>query len=214
MRRARQGYTFESDTKTNKCLPPCFYLSIFFPFLRMDVARSHYTCVAWSGIPVEGKGHRKGRSFADCAVHHDGSSMALDDLRHNVQSHAQTGDGSLLGIRGPIEALKDFVALLSRDTQAMITNTDRDRLWGGGEIHLDGLGVGRMLDGVAEQVGEDLCEPVAIPDQAGLHRAMHQNAMTGVGLLHGAGDFLQQGVEVHRLLPILQLARLDLGDVQ
>src|SRR6266849_3534439 len=171
-------------------------------------------CFPRSGIPLPGKGYRKGGALADCAVHHDRSPMALDDLRHNVQSHAQTGDRSLLWTRGSIEALKDFLALLSRDTEAMITDMDRDRLWEGAEVHLDGLSIGRILDGVAEQVGEDLSEPVSIPKQAGLHRAMHQDAMTGVGLLHGVGDFLQQGVEIHPLLEILQSARLDLGDIQ
>src|SRR5258708_7804694 len=105
----------------------------------MDVARSHYTCVPWSGIPFEGKGHCKGGAFADCAVHHVGSPMAFDELRHNVQPHAQTGDGSLLWSSGSIEPLKDVLALLSRNTQAMIAHTDGDGLWGGGEIHLDGL---------------------------------------------------------------------------
>src|SRR2546422_11242536 len=101
------------------------------------------TCVACfprSGTPLPGKGYRKGGAFADFAVHHDRSPMTLDDLRHNVQSHAQTGDRSLLGTRGPIEALKDFLALLSRDTETMITDTDGDRLWGGAQVHLDGLG--------------------------------------------------------------------------
>src|SRR5258708_28486176 len=126
--------------------------------------------------------------------------MTLDDLRHNVQSHAQSGNGSLLWTSGSIEALKDFLALLSRNAKTMITNTDRGRLWGGAQVHLDGLGIGRILDGVAEQVGEDLCESVSIPDQAGLHRAMHQDAMTGMGLLHGVGDLPQQCVEIHHLL--------------
>src|SRR6266849_9937771 len=171
-------------------------------------------CFPRSGIPLPGKGYRKGGASPDFAVHHDRSPMALDDLRHNVQSHAQTGNGSLLWTSGPIEALKDFLALLSRDTEAMITDTDRGRLWGGAEVHLDCLGVGRILDRIAEQVGEDLSEPVSIPKQAGLHRAVHQDAMTGMGLLHGVGDLPQQGVEIHRLLEILQPARLDLGDVQ
>src|SRR5260221_3435779 len=74
-------------------------------------------CFPRSGVPHEGKSHRKGGAFADFAVHRDGSSMAFDDLRHDVQPHAQTGDGSLLGTSGTIEALKDFLALLSRDTQ-------------------------------------------------------------------------------------------------
>src|SRR5260370_19972159 len=152
--------------------------------------------------------------MAGCGVHNGRSSMALDDPSSNVQSHSQAGDRSLLRTSGSIEALKNFLALLSRDTEAMITDTNRDRLWGGAEVHLDCLGVGRILDGVAEQVGEDLSEPVSIPKQAGLHRAMHQDAMTWVGLLYGVGDFLQQCVEIHPLLEILQSARLELGDIQ
>src|SRR6266699_2213030 len=111
--------------------------------------------------------------------------MALDDLRHNVQSHSQAGDHSLLRTRGPIETLKDFVALLSRDAEAMIVHTDGDHLWGGAQVNLDRLGVGRILDGIADQIGEDLSQPISIPKQAGLHRAMHQDAMTGMALLHG-----------------------------
>src|ERR1700733_4955397 len=86
------------------------------------------------GIPVERKGHRKGRSFSDFTVHRDRSSMALDDLRHNVEPHAQTGDRSLLGISGPIEALKNLVMQFLWDAQAMIMHTDCDRLRGGAQV--------------------------------------------------------------------------------
>src|SRR5438132_8019135 len=112
-------------------------------------------------VLLPGKGYRKGGAFADFAVHHDRSPMTLDDLRHNVQSHSQTGDRSLLGTRGPIEALKNLVALLLWDAEAMIVHTDGDRLWGGAQINLDRLGVGRILDGITEQIGEDLSQPVS-----------------------------------------------------
>src|ERR1700756_364150 len=103
----------------------------------------------------------------------------LDDLRHNVEPHAQTRDRFLLGVSDPIEAVKNLVALLTWNPQAVILHTDRDRLFGGGEIHLDGLGIRRILDGIAQQVAEDLSESVSIPAQASLHRAMHQNAVAG-----------------------------------
>src|SRR5258708_34081311 len=89
--------------------------------------------------PSYGKGHCKGRAFADGAVHGNGSPMTLDDLCHNVQPHTQTGDGSLLRTSDSIEALKDFVALLSRDAESMIVHTNRDRLWGAPRVHLDHL---------------------------------------------------------------------------
>src|ERR1700730_299552 len=123
--------------------------------------------------------------------------MALDDLRHNVQPHAQTGDCSFLGISGPIEPLKNLVTLLSRDAEAMIVHTDGDRLWGSVEVYLDRLCVGRILDGIAEQVGEDLSQPVSISRQASLYCATHHNGMAWIDLLHGVGDLPQQGVQVH-----------------
>src|SRR5258708_19989815 len=93
-------------------------------------------CFPRSGIPLPGKGHRKGRSFPDGAVHGDRSPMALDDLGHNVEPHAQTRDHSLLGTIGPIEPLKNLVVLLSRDAEAMIVHPDGDRLWGAAQVHL------------------------------------------------------------------------------
>jgi hypothetical protein len=66
--------------------------------------------------------------MSECCARKDGSPMALDDFRDNGEPHAQAGDGFLPGTGGPIEALKDFVALLSRDTDAMIADTDGDRL--------------------------------------------------------------------------------------
>src|SRR5258708_9831895 len=113
-------------------------------------------CFPCSGIPLEGKGHRKGRSFPNFAVHGDRSPMALDDLRHNVQPHAQTRDHSLLGTSSPIEPLKNLVVLLSRAAEAMIVHPHGDHLSGGAQVHLDRLGVGRILDGIADQVDEDL----------------------------------------------------------
>jgi hypothetical protein len=66
------------------------------------------------------KGHRKGRAAPFGTVHRDGSSMALDNLGHNGESHTQAGDRLLIGTRGPIEAVKNLVALLARDAQATI----------------------------------------------------------------------------------------------
>lgn len=43
---------------------------------------------ARSGHPHRGKSDRKGRSFSNLAVHRDGSPLALDNFRDNVESHA------------------------------------------------------------------------------------------------------------------------------
>src|SRR5258708_14087777 len=137
-----------------------------------------------SGIARAGQGHRKGRAFPNGAVHRDGSSMMFDDLGYNVEPHAQARNRFPLGISDPIEPFKNFVAQFSRDAQAMIADTDRDRIVGGGEIHLDGLGIGSILDRIAEQVGKDLYEPASIPDQAGSYCSPHHNGMARTSALH------------------------------
>ena len=70
--------------------------------------------------------------------------MALDDLGHNVEPHAQTGDAALLGSSQSIESLKDFLALLCWNTQAMIVHPDGDRLFGGVQVYLDQVEKGRI----------------------------------------------------------------------
>jgi hypothetical protein len=63
--------------------------------------------------------------------------MAIDNLGHNVESHTQAGDRLLIGTRGPIEAVKNLVALLARDAQAMIAYADRDRIFGCAQVNLN-----------------------------------------------------------------------------
>src|SRR5258708_8556952 len=105
-----------------------------------------------SGIPLAGQGHRKGRSFPDGAVHRDSSPMALDDLRHNVEPHAQAGDRLLLWISDPIEPFKNLVALLSWDAESLIADTDRDRLWGGAQGNLYRLPARSILHRIPDQL--------------------------------------------------------------
>src|SRR5258708_14518767 len=92
-----------------------------------------------SGLFLQGKSNVKGGAFSYLAVHRDRSPMVFDDLRDNVQPHAQAGDRSLAQIWCPIEPFKNLVALLSRDAQPMIADADRDRLWGCTEVNLDHL---------------------------------------------------------------------------
>src|SRR5258708_12546995 len=103
-------------------------------------------CFPCSGIPLEGKGHRKGRSFPNFAVHGDRSPMALDDLCHNVQPHAQTRDHSLLGTSSPIEPLKNLVVLLSRDAEAMLVHRAGSHLRARSHLHLTRLALASLLD--------------------------------------------------------------------
>lgn len=67
---------------------------------------------------------------------------------------------------------------LSRDGQSIVAYTNCDclwgRLWGGSEVNLDCSGVGRILDGIADQVDEDLAQQVQIANQ-------QANAATGPG---------------------------------
>src|SRR5690348_10586944 len=106
--------------------------------------------------------------------------MALDDLGHNIEPHAQTRDSSLLSTRRSIETLKNFISLLSRYAQTMIVHPDSDRIFGGLQVYLDRVRMGRILDGIREQVAEDLPEPVSISRQTSLRLATHQQRMAGI----------------------------------
>lgn len=45
----------------------------------------------------------------------------------------------------------------------MIAYADRDRIFGCAQVNLNLLGVRGILDGIVEQVGEDLSESVSFP---------------------------------------------------
>src|SRR5260221_12390760 len=53
------------------------------------------------GIPHERKGHRKGRAFPNGTVNRGGSSIALDNPGHNVESHTPAGGPSPAQNRDP-----------------------------------------------------------------------------------------------------------------
>src|SRR5258707_5528720 len=182
--------------------------------LPSSAQMTHVACASSAQASLTGQGHGKGRSFSDSALHRNGSPVMLDDLRHNVEPHAQAGDRLLLRISDPIEPVKNLVALFSWDAQAMVTHLDDNPSFRGAQVNLNRPGIRGILDGITDQVDEDLSEPVRVPDQAGSHRATHHEGMVRTALLQGLGDVLEQGSKVHLVLPIFQPARLDLGNIQ
>src|SRR5579884_2107073 len=107
------------------------YSTLFFARFAIVSFHAPMTCLACfsqSGVPLFGKGYSKGGAFSNLAIHRDGSSMVLDDLGHNIESHAQAGDRFPLGISDPVEALKNLVAQFSWDAQAMIADAERDHI--------------------------------------------------------------------------------------
>jgi len=90
-------------------------------------------------------------------------------------------------------------------------------LWGGGEIHLDGLGNREnilMALLVRQDWEENLSSRSRSPSRLACTAPCNQDGMTGNGLLHGVGDLPQQGVQIPPSPEILQPARLDLRDIQ
>ena len=93
-------------------------------------------------------------------------TMQLDNLPADIQPQSQPLRG-ILGA-GLEEALEDPIACLDRNADAMIADGKLEsagqRL---GERHDDRLSMGAVLDGVIEEIGEDLLEPQRV--DPGLH---------------------------------------------
>src|SRR5436853_6372444 len=78
----------------------------------------------------------------------------------------------------------------------------------------EGIRLGRVLDGIGEQIDEDLPQAVPIPqdrcgDMAGAREMMSRSG--SLDLLH---DVVEQVIQVHQLLLIRKLIGLDFGKVE
>src|SRR5260221_8887999 len=105
-------------------------------------------------------------------------------------------------VRGDADA-----GVLDRQAEPVrvVAGADRDAAAGGGE-----------LDGIGQQVEQDLLEPPAVAEQVGQARRQRLRELDAGGLrtlAHQAEAGFDHRDDVDRLLEQLDLAELDLGDV-
>ena len=139
-----------------------------------------------------GKHDVEGGSGTEVALGPDGAGVLLDDTAADGKTEA--GSAFLAGVGGLdlLEAVEDGVELVGGDAAAFVDDFEEDGVGGGLGVDADRGGYGGELDGVGEEVGEDLKDAVGVAveeegfgvgdvsDARGLEREMD-----AVGVGHG-----------------------------
>ena len=101
-------------------------------------------------------------SGAEVALRPDGAAVLLDDAA--ADGETETGSALLAGVGGfdLLEAVEDAVELVGRNAAAFVGDLEQDGVRGGFREDADGGGCGRELDGVGEEIGEDLEDAVGV----------------------------------------------------
>ncbi len=88
--------------------------------------------------------------------------MLLDDAA--ADGEAEAGAALLASVGGLdlLEAVEDGVELVGGDAAAFVDDLEEDGVGGGLGVNADGGGGGRELDGVGEEIGEDLKDAVGV----------------------------------------------------
>src|SRR5690606_22030323 len=93
------------------------------------------------------------------AVHRDGAAMGLDDALAYREAQPRAAPRRALA---PPEAVEDARQMLGRDAAAGILDDDLDGVLALEPADQDPAAFGRRFQRVAEQVGNELEQPVAI----------------------------------------------------
>ena len=129
---------------------------------------------------------------AEVALCPDGAAVLLDDAAADGETEA--GAALLAGVGGLdlLEAVEDGVELVGGDAAAFVDDLEEDGVGGGFGVDADGGGGGGELDGVGEEIGEDLKDAVGVAvEEEGLGRGGlrdgggYELEMDGVGVGHG-----------------------------
>ncbi len=104
----------------------------------------------------------EGGADADVALRPDGAAVLLDDAAADGQ--AEAGAAFLAGVGGfyLLEAVEDAVEFVCGDAAAFVDDLEHDGVGGGVGVDADGGGGGGELDGVGEEVGQDLEDAVGV----------------------------------------------------
>ena len=169
-----------------------------------------------------GQGDDEARAFlVACAFDPDAPAVALDDAARDGE--AETGAADLARVRrlDLLELVEDALAIVGGDGDAVVPDRQPDeaaRHLGAEDVDLDAPALGRELDGVGQQVVDDLREAIGVGDDADLAVGGRAHAEHDVLLLAGGAEALDRLARQHRQIERAhahrQLAALHLGHVQ
>ncbi len=141
------------------------------------------------GANGAGEHNVEGGAGAEVALGPDGAAVLLDDAA--ADGEAEAGAALLAGVGGLnlLEAVEDGVELFVGDAAAFVGDLEENGVGGGFGEDADGGGGGGELDGVGEEIGEDLEDAVGV--------AVEEEGLGGGGLGRGeGGEFEVNGVGV------------------
>ena len=109
-----------------------------------------------------GEHHVERGAGAEVALSPDGATVLLDDAA--ADGEAQAGAAFLAGVGGLdlLEAVEDGVELVGGDAAAFVDDLEEDGVGGGFGVDTNSGGGGGELDGVGEEIGEDLEDAVGV----------------------------------------------------
>ena len=170
----------------------------------------------------EGQGERKRGTLAGSAVHRDFSAHGFDELLGNGEAEAGAAEAAAHRTVGLRERAEQPGGRLGVESDAGVDDRESDPGVGGGEIgavhaERDRAPVGE-LDGVAEEVEEDLTEARRVAEEGGRQTRIELGGQ-GEGLGRGAGaqhveNGAEGGVRGEGDALKLQAAGLDFGEVE
>src|SRR6185312_17069438 len=112
-------------------------------------------------LVLERQRHDEGRAVPGRAVHAHAAAHELDELARDPQAEPEAAVVALR--RGALELAEDALLLLGRHADAVIDYADLGAPVVAAELDLDRLAL-PVLDGVGDEVGDDLIDARAIPE--------------------------------------------------
>ena len=170
---------------------------------------------------VAAQGQRDGEEGAAlvvAVVGTDGAVVHVDNHLAEVQADARAVDMQAAGVATLIEAVEDVLQVVAVEPHAVVGHLECGLLAVGGQADVDGSAVVAVLEGVGEQVGNDLVELAAVDPHGQLVETLVGEgeadvALLGVVLEHLV-DALYEADEVGLFAMQLHLLLVYLADVE
>jgi hypothetical protein len=138
--------------------------------------------------------------------------VGLDDPAGDEEPQTGAGDGA--GPLQPDERLEDLPGLFGSQPDPLIAHLDLDAVVVGADPEADRSPLGRVFDGVAQQVAQDLGQAVGVPETFQSGRRLNHDLVAGGGGLLLLGDPVDQGDQVHRSGSDAEASGPEAGGVQ
>jgi len=131
-------------------------------------------------------------------VHFDCPAMRGDDALDDVEPEADAARRPIAVWRAALQRLEDAPHALRRNRRADIMDAQHDRVAGAGRVNPHGRARSAVLDGVGDEIGHDLRQPIRVPEPGPIAVARQGNRAVREALANLLDGLLYERVEVER----------------